>query len=332
MQRTIRLYACGGAGMNIASKYKALNKSTAGSNFADIQPCYVDTSSANVTPLINTKDLFLVESMDSSVKKDGSGKIRRANHPDIKARTPACLLAFKPEAMNIVLHSASGGSGSVIGPLLVEELLRRGEQVLVMMIGSKDSRIEIYNTVKTLETYEATARNTKRPVVAIVEYNDEHSGRINADKSMHVALDIISGFWSGTNAELDTADLNNFLNYPNATSFDPALSALSFFSKEVVLGKDQVAISAATLTDVATPSVINTPVEYQAVGFIPENAKTAYAIDMPLHAVVVGGVYHPMIVSMNAQLTEYDTRRGAVKVKTLEVDVDTDTEDGSMKF
>lgn len=317
-QRTIRVYACGGAGMNIASTYAALNKKQS-DVFANVQVTYADTSRANVTPLINVKDLFLVDDTNGSGVKDGSGKVRRSNHADIKARTPECLLKFKPEVLNVVMHSASGGSGSVIGPLLVDELLNRGERVIVMMVVSKDSRIEIDNTVKTLKTYEKIAKSTGKPVIAIVEHNDA-VGRVNTDKSMHVALDIISGFWSGANREMDTADLNNFLGYTAVTSFDPALASLTFFSKEIVLGKDQVAITVATLTDANGVSAVNIPVEYQAVGFIPESARAAYGIEMPLHATVVAGVFHPMILELDKVLGEYDARRNAVKVSAINVD------------
>ena len=149
--KTLQIYAAGGAATNIAARFNKMRDQTS-PGFAKISTRFIDTSRSNIDTSIPDSDVYLFEGMD------GSGKLRRSNYATISERSKEILHRFKPQDTNVVIHSASGGSGSTIGPVLVSELLERGENVVVVLIGSTGSLIETENSLKTLQSYEAISK------------------------------------------------------------------------------------------------------------------------------------------------------------------------------
>mgnify|MGYP001176795926 CR=1 FL=1 len=97
---TMRVYGCGGAGINITSFF---NGAGIESGCAEVFPAYVDTSRSNLRPEFNEDDVFILENVD------GSGKVRRENHEEIANVTRQILLQIPPKDFNVVIFSASGG-------------------------------------------------------------------------------------------------------------------------------------------------------------------------------------------------------------------------------
>lgn len=321
-KNTINVYACGGAGMNIASSLKAVVK-PAQPGYADINNVYIDTSLSNVNSNIEKSNMFLIEGEGI----DGSGKHRQTNTSAIAPRVKEMLLKHPPAALNIVLHSNSGGSGAVIGQLLTKALLGASNQTIVIMINSADSKKELDNAVKTLMGYDKMATTSGLPVVAICEENDMTTGRSAVDKSCHMAILTLAAIWSGENRELDSADLRNFLKYDVVTPHTPALVGLKFFSKTVELTKDEVVYTATTLSDGEGSTLLNVPVEYQAVGFIAKDVADTFNIDFPIHTVTIGGMFNPVIDRMEKLLKEYDARHKAIMVKSISSNTDLSVDD-----
>lgn len=308
---TLMLYSCGGAGINLTLPLLRFNgKKEEG--FAEMQITFIDTSRSNLrNPDIPENCVYLVEGLD------GSGKKRDANHRVIAERTKEILHKHKPCDINVVVHSASGGSGSVLGPTLVSELLARGESVIVVLVGSSDSRIEANNTANTLRSYEVISEKRNMPVISVYYENSKASPRGTVDKNIHTAMVLIAGIYSGENHELDSADLKNFLNYPAVTSFSPKLTHLEFFSKEVEVGKNHTVVGLVTLTDGQTDSVPNIPVEYQAVGYVGDKAKAAISVELPIHAATVVGYYHDAIDRLTATIKNIDELRNTIVDKRI---------------
>ena len=314
------VYACGGCGVNLLTPFvKNLGKAEPG--FAEIHPVFIDTSRSNLTGNYPEDNLFLIDGLD------GSGKKRDANYKIINEKAPEVLHRFKPTPFNVVIHSTSGGSGSVIGSVLTSALLARGENVVVMMVGSSDSRIEAQNTINTLKSYEVISNKRKKPVVAIYYENTKDTPRGKVDASMHMSLVLLSVLFSGQNRELDSADLSNFLDYPKVTSFPPMLSYLDFFT-DISVTKGQSVVSLATLTDNETSSEPNVAVEYQAVGFVTPEVKDAISVGLPIHAAVVAGYYNDRIQKLESRVASIDEARAVVNHRSI-VDHDVSaTEDG----
>ena len=274
------LYGAGGAGINLVANFLKHNgKKEAG--FADIQTFFLDTSSSNLLSKEPEDHVYIIEGID------GSGKKRDSNYRIISERSNEMLHRFKPGDINVVIHSASGGSGSVIGPTLVSELLDRDVPTIVIMVGSSDSRIETHNTVNTLKSYEVISQKRETPVIAVYYENSSDSPRGEVDQRIKTTIILLAAIFSGENRELDSADLHNFLAYQKVTSFKPKLSYLDFFSKKIELQRDQTVVSLVTLTDENTTSAVELPVEYQAVGFVSEQAKNSVDVALPIHVAII---------------------------------------------
>lgn len=98
----MNIYACGGAGANVASNFLKFSKKKE-SGFAQLVPYFIDTSKSNINSAIPQDQTFLVDGLD------GSGKKRNANYETISECYKEILHTFKPADVNVVIHSASGG-------------------------------------------------------------------------------------------------------------------------------------------------------------------------------------------------------------------------------
>jgi len=101
-QGEIRLYCCGGAGINIGSHFEGGQAGEPG--YAKTQLTYVDTSKSNLARSGLSRDsIYLLEGVD------GSGKVRTENHAEIGRNVRNIIQQFKPGFFNIVLFSGAGG-------------------------------------------------------------------------------------------------------------------------------------------------------------------------------------------------------------------------------
>ncbi len=314
MSNKLNVYACGGAGTNVASQLlKYQGKKEHG--FCEFDMCFIDTSASNFTSEIPKDQTYLVDGLD------GSGKKRDSNYVAIAERAKEIMQKFKPADINIVIHSASGGSGSVIGPILAGELSKKSPTVIII-IGSSDSRIETDNTIKTLRSYEVISRKKEYPIAAMYYENSKEIPRSMVDSYVKIDISLLSMLYSGDNSEMDTADLDNFINYNKVTTYSPALCNLGFFTKEITLGKDQYVASVATLGDTADDVSLNIPVEYQAVGYVrssvaKESLKLEGESKLPLHVAMIIGFFNPIVERLEEKLKVFDEHRSAVIQKQI---------------
>lgn len=263
----INIYACGGAASNIVSDLEPSRKESV-KGFATPVACYIDTSRSNFKGKDIPEDsIYLFEGID------GAGKNRDANYGDISKNAKSILQKFKPTTFSLIVHSASGGSGSVIAPVLVSELKERGCEVVVLVIGSTDSKKEIDNTIKTLKSYEAIAIKRGSPVVAYYVENSRNSPRSSVNKQVKSAISLLMGLFSGDNFEMDTADLKTWLNYNKISNTKPCLASLSFAMSEDDIQSGGTVVSVATLALEDMETRLEQTPSYQTVGYPPANWK-----------------------------------------------------------
>ncbi len=279
----VRVYSAGGGGINILSElWQTRIEPTHG--FASILPCYIDTSVSNFgNKKILEEDAYVFEGID------GSGKVRATNYDDINKNIKAILVKFKPTLFNIVIHTGSGGSGSIIAPMIVSELKARGHQVVVFMLGSTDTRIEIENTIKTLKSYESIAEKRNNPVVVSYVENSKKQPRVVINQRIKRMVCHLLGLLSGQNDELDTADLKNWLEYTKITQSPARLASLNFAATATELNEVGTIVSLATLATQEMDTSIEATPAYQCVGYVPSVWKTgtpnslSIIGDEPLH-------------------------------------------------
>lgn len=197
---TVSLIACGGCGINIVSKL--LTKHADPTLVDRITTSAVDTSEANMTDLhAGIKPFMLAE--------EGSGKIRSTHIKKIQH----CLDTAKiPHAdINIVVFSMSGGSGSVLGPLIARHCAAEGLAVILVGVVDDQSRQDCMNSISTLKTMESYCQEDKLYFPTML-YSNMGTGRFVVNATAGKRLNtLIEMFISRKVDEIDFKDKMNFL-------------------------------------------------------------------------------------------------------------------------
>lgn len=307
---TMNVYCCGGAATNIGKTLlKVTGKPEEG--FANIATYFVDTSSSNIDSTIPSNKLFLLDGVD------GSGKVRSSNYAAAAEHVREILHKFNPGDINVVLHSTGGGSGSVMGPLITSELLNRDCLTIVIMIGSTSCELEVSNTANTLKSYEGISKLRGKPVVAGFYQNVQGKKRSEIDTEVHLLISFLAVLFSGNNAELDTSDLRNLLNYHVVTQHTPKLSLLEVHTGDIILDSNHTLVSVATLTEADLTTDIEILVGYQATGLINPAASSFMPITLPLHTCVINNHFPKVMADLQKKLDAYNALKGLVVEKSL---------------
>jgi cell division GTPase FtsZ len=300
----IRVYSVGGAGMNLGSLLEKHRNQTEVA-FGEIEINYIDTSKSNLRSNIDQSHCYLIDGLD------GSGKIRSENHEEINDRIRAILQQFKPADLNIILGSAAGGSGSVIGPLLTRELLAQEVPVIVLNVGSADTRIDAENTLKTIKSYESVARLSNAPVVMYYVQNSQTTPRLEADNLMFNMVLSLAVLFSRENREMDSRDLFNWLRFNRVTTFPVQLASVSLVEDKESMSEIGNIISVATLAREGMNTALSEKPEYQCVGFLPENADDPVLSKAPLHFVISDGIFNSVHSHLTSILKELEEKQQA---------------------
>lgn len=266
---TIRLYSCGGGGVNIGRDYLTPGHSA---DIADFKPCFIDTSDSNLSDdLIEHTWLFQ--------DLDGSGKIRNSNDKAIAKAVPDILRKFQPADLNIVVFTASGGTGSVAGTLILKQLLEDGHQAVGIVTGSHESIRSAENTIATIKGLDAIAKRTDVPVVVHFGMNRQDIPRSTIDREAHLIINGLAILCSRRNHGLDTADIASFLRFNRPTDVPACLARLHLFDT-IEQFESQLAepIAAAYLKREQDDLEPNVFVPYSCEGFMPAVAQTSKSL------------------------------------------------------
>lgn len=286
--QSIRLYGAGGLGTNIAKLYQPKQEVADSPMVA-----YADTSRSNLSA-DNDKYSYLIDGVD------GSGKKRDLNAASIRKHVAPMLSEFPPGDFNLVIFSASGGTGSVFGPMLVHELMMRKKQVIAVVGGDSDSAIAIDNTLKTLRSLSALADKAQIPVTIVYEEMSLGSQRREVDSLFQKAIDAIRILTSGLNTEMDTQDLAHWLNYASVTSHEPGLGILHIHNTNDSLTDLYGALSVASLY--ASPDDPHGAVKaaYRTTGYTGSQGTS------PLHFVITQDGLTAVVEGLERKLEEYN--------------------------
>lgn len=299
-ENAVNIYGCGGCGITWANMV-AQNLPQPGR--AAPQIIYVDTSKSN----LDDKDTegaktFLLSDVD------GSGKVRRDNSEAIASKIGDLLMQQPPAALNIVLFSAGGGSGSVFGPLLVRELLQRDKPVVAFVVGAMENAITASNTLKTLKSLDLISREqVKAPLVMHYSQNPTDASSSSVDVSVVAAIELLLIFGSKQNIGLDSRDVRNMLRYEHATSVAPQLSLLEITTARSAdeiaeMGVDHV-ISVGSIYR-SSEDALPLPVmsQYGCTGFLPTDASVGFPNEFHLliHTDEVRNIVNSIQARVNA--------------------------------
>lgn len=325
MSAKVNLYCCGGTGINIGKHFEQFRDKPV-TGFANLIPCYVDTSRSNSRDMAE-QHVYHLEGLD------GNGKLRSQNTQAITESVLSILNQFKPTEFNIVLHSAGGGSGSTIGPTIVSELLSRDVAVFVVMVGSTESVIELNNTIKTIKTYEAVSRVRKKPVaVSYYENAQGLSSRNTVNQDVRSFITLMSLLLSKQNEEMDTADIKNWLNYHLVTSYQPKLTLLTVDTSEFAGMKDVEATAVATISSGNMDTSYDSMVEYHTVGFVQESIFKDINRTKAIHLSMLYNAWDKIHANLKTAMDEVTAKQAARVSRSNILSKDDEVTDNGLVF
>lgn len=301
---SVSIFAAGGCGVNIVG---GLPNSPSGAKA--VASCYaIDTSKSNLRDSkFSADNVYLFDGLD------GSGKVRSENHAVIAKNTLQILQKFQPGTFNIVVHSGGGGSGNVIAGSLVAELTRQGEQVVVIMVGSTNSQIEVENTYKTLQSYGVIAERSECPIVVHYLENSSTNGRKAIDGGAHAAIQALLMLFSGLNSEMDSADLRNWIRHAGGNE----VFSLQFCPSAEAYSRAGTVTSVATLAKMEHNTALSPAPAYQTVGYA-SSEEAMEALVEPLHFTLSGNLIDNSAKALTAMKQENDKRfKSAVRRDSL---------------
>lgn len=301
---TMVIYAAGGAGINIGTVFEEFKDSKIASGFASIRVHYIDTSTANFNGRQTAENIYRVPG------RDGSGGVRITNAKEIAECMPDVLLKFPPGDINIVLGSLSGGSGSVIGPIIAGELLSRKESVIAVGIASSDTRKRLENSITTLKSYEGQVNRYKRALTMVYEENEPGKPFEIVDQQVIHAITTLSSLFSRQNKALDTEDLRNWLDFPKSTNHPVKLAALGTYEGPVN-GVKATIMSVATLARPEYDTYLGQTVGYQQVGYVSDAAHAHVKLTQPLHFAILDGVIQSAFRTLDERIKSLDEQERA---------------------
>lgn len=306
----VRLYSCGGAGINIGSKVEQMVRGD-DNVYADLDSIYIDTSKANLHSNIPADRLYLVDG------KDGSGGDRAENYEELAPRAREILNTFKPADLNIVLSSGGGGTGPIAAACITSELLAQDALTIAIVVGDDGTKKWTENTLKALQSYENISTKRKKPVVVFYLQNSPDMTRVTVDKRIQELVAALMLLFSRRNRELDGQDLINWVNYQKVTSHTPGLTALTLVSGKTGTDLTKIGnlISIATLTtDELDPSLSKRP-EVQTIGYV-EGLIGGEKLAAPYHYILSDGIFGEVKKGLDKVLAEFIAEAGARLKKT----------------
>lgn len=253
----IKVYGAGGTGINIT---KLLDQDV-------VDVVYVDSSTSNITDQDNMDQVYLIEGMD------GAGKNRAKTYENFNGSVEPVLITHKPsEDLNVVIGSLSGGTGSIIAPMLVKELISQGKSVIVVAVATTASGVETRNCIGTLHTYNNIVRQTQKPVAMFYAGQGRREGYlvtsslVDAEVVKFVeTLSVITDKKRTTGA--DSEDIHNFINYTNVSKTDPMITIVSHVEntdENTPAGKDSFVVSSILMSNDPETELIGIRPEYLA--------------------------------------------------------------------
>lgn len=260
--RSVRFYSCGGTGINLLRRYRENQPLERRDIYAAEQYSYIDTSTANLRN-VSLENVFILEGVD------GSGSERRRNAEAIQKAVPSILIAHPPADMNIVIFSASGGTGSVAGPLLLEAILAEGKAAICLVIGTHESSRHTDNVISTLQGMELAVKRLNRPIVMHYTENDPSKTFGENDIRPQFVMGALSVLCSGRNGHIDSADVMNLFDFHRVTHRVPSLAILDIFAREEDLQERNQALGYLSLLkseEEVSPRIAS---EYSKTGYLP---------------------------------------------------------------
>ena len=243
-QSDLTFYLCGGTGINIgvALKERSPTKRAKLARFVGL-----DSSDAN-----SSKNLFPVEGMyvagSAEEKTTGSGKVKATNYGQSESFVTSVLSKHKPTKYNIVVCNTAGGTGSMLGTMVMRALAKADQLFILCVVHDMTSQTEMDNAVGTLRSMaNQTSKGQLDSAIPYLEFeNTLTNTRGEVNNNIVDRLNLATLFLNEGNGEMDYHDLKHLLNYSKHYKVPAALSRIRFIDNDGVSkfeGKTPVAVA-----------------------------------------------------------------------------------------
>ncbi len=182
-----------------------------GINQTRLLPGFLDYPNASFRIIDTSKANTHKQEIDSRIDvryvgDDGHGKVRGTNLEVLQQKMDQMVFVDDNESdIDVVIFSLSGGSGSVVGPLIVKALTKKDKPVIVITVADANSTVDCENSIKTIKTIENFAKNS---YVNMILFDNSISGRNAVDDGIRSKIDM---FMRAINLndirELDKSDI-----------------------------------------------------------------------------------------------------------------------------
>ena len=312
MQKRVTIYGAGGCGVNMVAKVVKVPNNAVG--YAEVNYVAIDASRSNIVES-DIENTYLIPGVD------GSGSNRKDAYGMCEPHVDKILRTHPPTDFNIVVFSLGGGVGSTMGPLILNELLSRGLDVVIVVVGSIVSERECSNTINTLNSMLAQSQMQQRPIVMNFYLNDE-STRRTVDAQVENAICVLALLMSGVNEGLDSKDLSNWANYTNVVQgIEPTLV-------DLIIGDDKMDMSLPAITTASLlPGHDTKPLSisqgYDCYGYLPSVVVESNTKELDsIHFIVTNAKMEQRMNVLKEALKVHTEHVESMRsIKPVEVDV-----------
>lgn len=346
----IIMHLCGGAGINIAGGNEKHGLHNLGilskhKGFANIQFNYLDSSRANIDKITPQGEFYQVAKVGlTEAEIQGAG----GNRINIVKQVQDFLPKYIDQngyhkkvtgEYHIVVASASGASGSVLQPILINHFFKVGIPVIAVVIGDSSNALYSKNTKNTLASLHnmAIKANKVLPIIYAnnnrAEQGDLAAKERETDRVIWSTISTLSAFLSGDNEALDAKDLEVFVDQSSYTAITipPGLYGLRMFSKQISVPEGTKPVVARTLTLHDVPYDINVQLLHHKVGYItdPEVIKI-FQDQVPLHLVSYSNFFDTEAEYLDKCIEDYDALMRSIKTTAVSGTADSVEDDSGL--
>lgn len=264
-------YFCGGTGFNIGSQWvNHLNRNESVAYVDTVDVAFMDTSKANVHPNIPKNTSYFVEDAD------GAGSDRGYIYPIVRPHIKQFLDRHEPAQFNVVVFSGGGGSGSVIGPLVIAELLAAKIPTVAAMVGTGESLDKANNVIDTMKSLDSISAKANVPIPLVYVENVQSVPYAAIDEQVIEALAQLAILTNQKHERLDSKDVENFIHYHKKSGQIPELCRLNIETTRQAASLVQEPIAIASLYDDAKRIANVSAAFYQTTGLLRDELQYPY--------------------------------------------------------
>lgn len=327
----IIIHAVGGAGINVADKV-VNNVADLGSGFAEIVFNYLDTSRANIDKISPRGKFYQVSKAKlTDAEVSGRGGERATEIASLKLFIPKYLdeTGYKEKVTgeyHVVIFSASGATGSVMGPLLLKRLLEFGIPTVSVVIGDTSNALFSINTMDTLATLNNIAVKANKPLSVIYANNASQKGEglldseNKANEFLFSTLSALSVFLSGQNGELDDRDLEGLIDQSMYSRLHivPGLYGMRMFQGKIAMPEGTYPTVVRSLKIGDQDCTLGIELLHHKVGYITDpNAIEIFKKQSPIHIVNYSNFFATEARDLERIVKKYQEVIGGVSNQTV---------------